>query len=244
MTIYFAALPSLRVPLRHYLAYTRPELREQLSSTQPPNMVEVKTYHLPPTALIPNSPHPLLHYPGVLLSSPDTMTAPTVHDRFTSNGWRTQWIFRYGSTQRSHYHSATHECMAVLSGSATIRFGVADTTDDMDANTTGGAWEQGGVEVQANAGDVFILPAGTAHKTYETRPEAEFKLLTPGDGHRIDASQQDGDVRRALEELRLDGFTMIGAYPMTNDGEWDFAKGGESEGEYEVSVQLYSLEPL
>lgn len=27
---------------------------------------------------------------------------------------------------------------------------------------------------------------------------------------------------------------MIGAYPMDNNGEWDFALGGESEGVYEV----------
>lgn len=95
--------------------------------------------------------------------------------------------------------------MAVLSGSATIRFGVADTTDDMAANTRGEGYESGGVELQANAGDVFVLPAGTAHKTYATRPGAEFKLLTPGDGHRIDAKEEGGDVGEVLGKLRLDG---------------------------------------
>jgi uncharacterized protein YjlB len=196
-------------------------------------MVEVKTYHLPPTALIPNSPQPLLHYPGLLKDL--DCSAPLVHDKFTANGWRTQWIFRYGATQRSHYHSEAHECMAVLSGSARIRFGVADTTDDMEANTTGDGYESGGIVVDANVGDVFVLPAGTAHKTHAVSPDEGFKLLTPGDGHRIDASMEGGDVRKALEKLKLDGFTMIGAYPI-GSGEWDFAQGGESEGEYEVSV--------
>lgn len=205
-------------------------------------MVEVKKYQLPPTALIPNSPHPLLHYPGLLrdkVENTSRLTPPKVHDLFNSNGWRTQWIFRYGQTQRSHYHSGVHECMAVLSGSATIRFGVADTTADMEANTTGGAWEGGGIELHAEAGDVFILPAGTAHKTYDTRPEAPFALLTPGDGHRILGGAGADEVRKALEEVELSGFTMIGAYPY-GGGEWDFAEGGESEGAYEVMNGTFS----
>ncbi|OAL31336.1 hypothetical protein AYO20_08246 [Fonsecaea nubica] len=188
-------------------------------------MVEVRKYQLPPTELIPNSPRPLLHYPGILLSSPSITTA--AYDAFSDNGWRVQWIFRYGSTQASHYHSATHECMAVLSGTATIRFGVADTVPDPDENTHGSGKEDGGIELQASAGDVFVIPAGVAHKTFDTQPAAEFKLLTPGDGHNIPAE----DVRSALEKLQLDGFTMIGAYP--EGGAWDFAEGGESAGHYE-----------
>jgi len=190
-------------------------------------MVEVKAYRLPPTSLIPNSPHPLLHYPGFLSISPED-GATKVYDLFNRNDWQVQWIFRYGQTQTSHYHSEAHECMAVLSGSATIRFGVADTADDMEENTHGSGKEEGGIEIEANAGDVFVLPAGTAHKTFDTRPIAEFKLLTPGDAHRIPS----GDVRQALANIKLDGFTMIGAYPR-GGGEWDFAKGGEDVGNFE-----------
>lgn len=195
-------------------------------------MVVVKQYHLPPTKLIPNSPHPLLHYPGLLLSPKDgQIEAPEkIHDLYTSNGWKTQWIFRYGSTQRSHYHSQAHECMTVLTGSARIRFGVADTTDDLEESTNGNGKEQGGIEVNAEAGDVFILPAGTAHKTFLTKPEAEFKLLTPGGAHQIGDEGQD--ARKVLAEIELDGFTMLGAYPM-GGGEWDFAVGGENAGEFE-----------
>lgn len=189
-------------------------------------MVVVKKYQLPPTGLIPNSPQPLLHYPGFLNTNDNTATK--VHDLFSSNGWQTQWIFRYGATQTSHYHSQAHECMAVLTGNATIRFGVADTVDDLEESTHGSGKEDGGIEVHAEAGDVFVIPAGIAHKTFDTSPAAEFKLLTPGDGHHIEAS----DVRNALENTELSGFTMIGAYPK-NGGGWDFAKGGESAGNYE-----------
>lgn len=191
-------------------------------------MVVVKKYQLPPTALIPNSPQPLLHYPGFLKVGESQNLAAEVYDLFSSNGWQTQWIFRYGPTQTSHYHSQAHECMAVLTGSARIRFGVADTTSDLEESTHGSGKEDGGVEVEANAGDVFILPAGTAHKTFDTSPQGEFKLLTPGDGHSVAAE----DVRDALAHIELSGFTMIGAYPREG-GPWDFAKGGENAGEYE-----------
>ncbi|KAL4798113.1 hypothetical protein BDV19DRAFT_386769 [Aspergillus venezuelensis] len=184
-------------------------------------MVEVKQYHLSPTNLIPNSPRPLLHYKNVLSKSPNSShCSPTqVWDLFTKNGWNVQWIFRYGPTQLSHYHSQAHECMAVLSGTATIRFGVGDTSEDLGASTYGPARESGGIELQAEAGDVFVIPAGVAHKTYNTAPQAEFKLLTPGSGHGIEAE----DPRKVLDEIQLDGFTMMGAY---NGGEWDFVKSG------------------
>ena len=113
--------------------------------------------------------------------------------------------------------------MAVLTGSATIRFGVADTSDDLELSTYGDGHEQGGVEVQANAGDVFLIPAGVSHKTHDTSPAADFVLLTPGDGHHIAAP--DGDVRKALEQTRLSGFTMVGAYP--SGSVWDSCVGGE-----------------
>lgn len=116
--------------------------------------------------------------------------------------------------------------MAVLSGTATIRFGVADTDPDLERSTHGDAKEDGGVEIHAQAGDVFILPAGTAHKTHDTTP-AEFALLTPGNGRGIDAD----NPLEALEKIKLDGFTMLGAYP--HGAHWDYATGGEDAGHYD-----------
>ncbi|KIX02317.1 uncharacterized protein Z518_08258 [Rhinocladiella mackenziei CBS 650.93] len=194
--------------------------------------VEVRKHLLPPTPLIPSSPRPLLHYPSFLSLESECMAAQA-YDLMSKNGWQVQWVFRYGPTQPSHYHSAVHECMAVLSGTATIRFGVADTASDLEESTHGSGKEDGGIELQARTGDVFVLPAGTAHKTFDTQPAAEFKLLTPGDGHHIAAA----DVRHALTNLKLSGFTMIGAYPK-DGGTWDFARGGENVGNYE---QVWSV---
>lgn len=198
-------------------------------------MIEVKQYHLLPTDLIPNSPRPLLHYKNVLAKRPTNSHCDPaeVWDTFSQNEWNVQWIFRYGPTQMSHFHSKAHECMAVLSGTATIRFGVADTSEDLDENTYGSAWEGGAVELQAEAGDVFIIPAGVAHKTYDTRPRAEFKLLTPGTGHGIEAE----DPKKALAGIELSGYTMMGAY---NGGEWDFVKsGGDFERVWSVPKPKY-----
>jgi uncharacterized protein YjlB len=188
-------------------------------------MAEVKQYHLFPTGLIPNSPRPLLHYKKVFTKRPITSHCDPVEvwKLFTQNEWDVQWIFRYGPTQLSHYHSKAHECMAVLSGTAKIRFGVADTSPDMHENTYGSAWEDGGVVLQAEAGDVFVIPAGVAHKTHDTKPDAAFALLSPGTGHGIKAADPVAD----LSKVELDGFTMMGAY---SGGEWDFvAAGGDFE---------------
>lgn len=189
-------------------------------------MVEVRRHYLPPTQLIPNSTQPLLHYPG-LLSQSDRQPGQ-IHQIFDKNDWKTQWIFRYGPTQASHYHSQIHECMAVLSGTATIRFGVGDTDEDLEKSTWGGAKEAGGVEIAAAAGDVFVIPAGVAHKTYDTSPAAPFSLLTPGRGRGIEAE----DPKRALDQVKLSGFTMMGAYPK-NCGNWDFSVGGEDTCEFD-----------
>ncbi len=201
-------------------------------------MVEIRKYHLFPTDLIPNSPRPLLQYKNVLAQSSNSLHCDPaeVWDMFEGNGWEVAWIFRYGATQLSHYHSRAHECMAVLSGTAMIRFGVADTSDDLDLNTYGSAWEDGGLELEAEAGDVFIIPAGIAHKTYNTQPEAEFQLLSPGSGHGIEAE----DPRKALTDIQLSGYTMMGAY---SGGDWDFVKSG---GNYEKvwAVPKPELDPV
>ncbi|RDI87399.1 hypothetical protein Vi05172_g2660 [Venturia inaequalis] len=188
-------------------------------------------YYLDPTPLVPNSPYPLLHYPG-FLSAQLTETspiAPKIHSLFNANGWNTQWIVRYGSTQQSHYHSQSHECMAVLSGTATIRFGAADPLEDM-AKSTEGANEEGGIEVEAREGDVFVIPAGVAHKTFNPSPAREFALLTPGEGRGV--AVKDGEaVEEVLGKVRLEGFCMMGAYPV--GGEWDFVTGCGDADDYE-----------
>lgn len=196
-------------------------------------MVEIKKYYLPPTKLIPNSPRPLLHYKGVLKG--DACTPAGVHELFDANDWRAQWLVRYGPTQASHYHTEIHECMAVLSGTATIRWGVADLTDDLDKSTWGGMHEKGGIDIEARAGDVFVIPAGVSHKTHNTTPGGSLELLSPGHGRGIEAT--NGNVKDTLKKIELAGFTMMGAYPK-NCGTWDFAIGVEDKSQFERSWRV------
>lgn len=164
--------------------------------------------------------------------SPDELSCDKVYDHWANNGWEGQWIIQYPDSQPSHYHSQAHECMIVLSGSATIRFGVADTDQDLEKNTHGTAREDGGVFVEAQPGDAFIIPAGVAHKVYDVPPGNDVtthKFLTPGGGRSIQAEDPHGALRDVQSKLK--GFTMFGGY--TIGGVWDANEGGEHEGVFE-----------
>ncbi|KAJ4300070.1 hypothetical protein N0V90_005319 [Kalmusia sp. IMI 367209] len=172
-------------------------------------MVTITAYHLPETRLIPNSPQPLLYYKGLLTES--ERRPENIDQRFTQQHWKTQWIFRY----------------------ATIRFGVADLDDDLYKNTWGGAYEPGGLKLEVQAGDALIIPAGVAHKTYNTSPADAFSLLTPGQGRGL----QTDNVYEALSRVKLSGFTMMGAYP-GNCSDWDFSRGGEDLNNFQASWEV------
>ncbi|RYP02021.1 hypothetical protein DL764_005989 [Monosporascus ibericus] len=183
-------------------------------------MVDVQKYQLPPTALVPNSPKPLLYYPVFFKES--DCTPSKVYEVLNSNGWQVRWLIRYGLNQQSHYHSAVHECMVVLSGSAKILFGVADLGGEDSGQ------EEGGILLEANVGDVFILPAGLAHKTHDATPPAEVLRLSPGDGHNV----SDDEMQITMGNVQLSGFTMLGAYPR-HGSDWDISVGGDSKGKYD-----------
>lgn len=195
-------------------------------------MVEVRTYKIPPTPLIPNSPHVLIHYPRLFFNevSGPNFNCADLYDLYKSNGWESQWVARYGPTQTSHYHSAAHEAMTVISGEgAMIRFGVADTSDDTEEHTHGDGHEAGGLWLEAKRGDVFILPAGVAHKTYDPRPSpVEFAFFQCKDKNGK-VIRDEKEARAFFERIKIgENFQMMGSYPKNN--EWDFAVGGDHTG--------------
>ena len=189
---------------------------------QLPNVKDVKpvAYQLQPTKLTPNSNYPLLHYRGVV--DLDQLTPSKASKVFEENGWETQWLVRYAKTQKAHYHSKTHETMVVLNGNARIRFGSADLTSGQDPEEE---HEAGGIEVDAAAGDVFVIPAGVSHKTFNATPESPFAWLTPGGGHGLGNAD--------IDKIDISGFIMLGAYPK-GGAEWDFCVGGEGKTEAPV----------
>jgi uncharacterized protein YjlB len=94
----------------------------------------------------PNSRLPVLLYKGVLnLPRQKNIATKIVQQIFLRNGWSNSW--RNGIYGFHHYHSNTHEGMAVSSGEATVILGGPR-----------------GKKIAIGLGDVLILPAGVGHK--------------------------------------------------------------------------------
>lgn len=106
--------------------------------------VDVTTYDLKDDGTIPNSPLPLLVYPGAIdLSNGDP--AVTIEQVFAANTWDRSW--RNGIYPFHHYHSTAHEVLGIAKGSTKVHMGGPD-----------------GVTFSIQAGDVMVIPAGVGHK--------------------------------------------------------------------------------
>lgn len=105
---------------------------------------KIKKYILADDGTFPNSQLPVLHYQHVLDLS---VLFPTVYAKklFRKNGWTNNW--RDGIYTVHHYHSITHEAVAVINGYTTLMLG-----------------GDNGQLVAIEKGDVLIIPAGVAHK--------------------------------------------------------------------------------
>ncbi|KAM0430040.1 hypothetical protein ACHAPT_006046 [Fusarium lateritium] len=184
-------------------------------------------YNIKPTKLIPNSPKPLLLYKNVFVRN-GKVDATAVFDAFRAHDWDVQWVTKYGRQQKSHYHSQTHEVMVVASGPGRIRWGVADLSDDWEQHTYGVAYEEGGLDLEVNVGDLFVIPAGVSHKSYDpTATHIEADCLT-GAARGITVE----NARVAVSELPIRGFVMMGAYP--RGFSWTWEEGGGSQEEFEA----------
>src|SRR4051794_10272347 len=106
--------------------------------------MRLDTWHAPPGDRIPNHPSfAVLVYHDV--ESTARGDADAVRALFAEHGWRGAWVD--GVFDFHHFHSTSHEVLAVVAGTATL--------------------ELGGPQGQAfdvAAGDVLVLPAGTGHR--------------------------------------------------------------------------------
>lgn len=91
----------------------------------------------------PNSALPVVIYRQALAA--EEASAEAMEALFDGNGWSSQW--RAGIYDYHHYHSTAHECLGVARGEATLQLG-----------------GPGGRSFEVRAGDVLLLPAGTAHR--------------------------------------------------------------------------------
>lgn len=94
----------------------------------------------------PGSRLPVLIYRNTLyLPLQKNKASIIVQKLFARNGWTNSW--RDGIYNFHHYHSITHEVLAVSMGSVKVQLG-----------------GHNGRKINAKQGDVIILPAGIAHK--------------------------------------------------------------------------------
>ena len=105
--------------------------------------MKLEVWHAPPGEEIPNHPSfPVLLYRGV--------NAPDVRALFAEHGWGGSW--QNGVFDFHHFHSTSHEVLAVIAGRATLELGGPQ-----------------GEAFDVAAGDVLVLPAGTGHRRRSAR---------------------------------------------------------------------------
>lgn len=104
---------------------------------------------LPEGQDVPNNPRlpVVLHRAAVPPRDPEAAEA-----LFHGHGWQPAW--RGGIFDWHHYHSNAHEALAVVSGHVRVLLG-----------------GERGVQLELAAGDVVVLPAGTAHRNLGAAPD-------------------------------------------------------------------------
>lgn len=109
---------------------------------------EVRTFRFRDAGSFPNHPTlPVLVYRHAAPAdaADPAQIAAWFEREWPRHGWRAAW--RYGVYPFPHYHTTAHEILGVYRGHATLRLG-----------------HTAGVTVEAEPGDVIVLPAGTAHQ--------------------------------------------------------------------------------
>jgi uncharacterized protein YjlB len=142
--------------------------------------VRLEAWRAPPGDVIPNNPrYPVLVYRGVELDDPRTL--------FAQHGWGGTWVSTVFDFH--HFHSTSHEALAVIAGSATIELG----------GPQGEAFE-------VAAGDVLMLPAGTGHR--RARDDGAFRVMGA-----YPAGQEDYDLLREADDAARERIAALGAPP-------------------------------
>jgi len=138
---------------------------------------------------IPNSRLPLVIYKNAF-SERSLKGAAWIEEKFESNNWTNSW--RNGVFTYHHYHSISHEVLAVYAGSALLHMG-----------------GENGKKLEVKAGDILIIPAGIGHKKLDSSPDfavvgaypngSNYDILRGEPGDRPKAQQNIAKV--ALPEL-------------------------------------------
>jgi len=122
-----------------------------------------EAYHLSPTKHVPNSALPVLVYRSVL---PRPYSETSAVEALEKNEWLHGGTFKHFPAH--HFHSISHECYAIYKGSTRFLFGKGPLDADVD-----------GIQVDLQAGDVIVDPAGVAHRNMESSADFEYIGVYP-----------------------------------------------------------------
>lgn len=148
----------------------------------------VEAHRLSANDPFPNNPRlPLLIYRQAL-DPAEEIDADEVERLLRTHQWGGTW--KNGVFPYHHYHSNTHEVLVVCAGTARVQLGGPDAQ-----------------VFAVEAGDVALLPAGTAHK----RIEASDDFLVVGG---YPAGQEDYDLIRDEPAKQQQAEQRIAAVPL------------------------------
>jgi len=132
--------------------------------------------------LIPNNPRlPARIYRGALGGGGDLEKA--ARQMFDANRWPAAWtngVFSYW-----HYHAEAHEALGVIAGHARLGLG-----------------GDAGGEVEVQAGDVVLIPAGVGHKRLSASPDFSVVGAYPPGQSPDMKTGRPGEHAAALESIR------------------------------------------
>jgi uncharacterized protein YjlB len=169
--------------------------------------MELETWTAPPGDTIPNHPRfPVLVYRGTGLRDP--MTA---RERFAAHGWGGAWtdgVFPY-----HHFHSTSHEVLAVVAGSATLELGGPQ-----------------GEAFDVAAGDVVVLPAGTGHRRAAAGAGFTVVGAYPAGQERYDLLRGDDPAEAEAARERIAALGAPPADPVGGEGVGRWHERSQSDG--------------
>ena len=156
-----------------------------------------ETWHAPRGDRIPNHPRfAVLVYRGVEAAEAGAAAARAL---FAEHGWGGAWVD--GIFGFHHFHSTSHEALAVVAGRATVELGGPQ-----------------GRAFRVTAGDVLVLPAGTGHRRASSERDFTVVGAYPAGQEDYDLLRGDDPAEVAAARERIAALGVPPQDPVGGDG--------------------------
>jgi len=174
-----------------------PEFGQSIDANEPGERARLETWRAPPGDRIPNHPSfDVLIYRGVEAAAAGADAARRL---FADHGWGGSWVD--GIFGFHHFHSTSHEALAVVAGRATVELG----------GPQGRAFD-------VAEGDVLVLPAGTGHRRASSAPGFTVVGAYPAGQEDYDLLRGDGPAEVAAARERIAALGAPPHDPIGGDG--------------------------